>query len=159
LTAGVVAGRHRFAFNEFTGAFTVERFPVAAEWREVYALPSSVSWSDDSDGDGVKDVAEYAMGGNPRDGMNAPQPSTETVIEAGQTPRLRMRWLQRTNDDGGLAVIPQTTSDLAATSSWFATGSTAAPDQNGVPPGFQRREISRPMEGAAGFLRLGVSEP
>jgi 1,4-alpha-glucan branching enzyme len=159
LAAGLSAGRHRFAFNEFTGAFTVERFPVAVEWREFYGLPSGVSWSEDSDGDSVSDAAEYAMGGNPRDGRNAPQPSAETVVGAGQAPLLRMRWLQRTNDDGGLAVVPQMTSDLMALSSWSAVGSTVAPDQNGVPPGFQRREISRPMEGAAGFLRLGVSEP
>jgi 1,4-alpha-glucan branching enzyme len=159
LAAGLSAGRHRFSFNEFTGAFTVERFPVAAEWREAYGLPSAVSWKDDSDGDRVSDATEYAMGGNPRDARDAPQPSAEAVVGTGQAPLLRMRWLQRTNDDGGLAVLPQMTSDLASPSSWSVVGSTAAPDQNGVPSGFQRREIFLPMEGAAGFLRLGVTEP
>ena len=159
LAAGLSAGRHRFAFNEFTGAFTVERFPVAAEWREVYELPSAASWAEDSDGDSVSDAAEYALGGNPRDESDAPQPSAEAVVGTGQAPLLRMRWLQRTNDDGGLAVLPQMTSDLSAPSSWSVVGSTAASDQSGVPFGFQRREISLPMEGGAGFLRLGVTEP
>jgi hypothetical protein len=99
------------------------------------------------------------LGGDPRETRDAEQLQTIRTVITGETPRLVMQWLQRTNDDGGLAVIPQTTSDLAATSSWFATGSTAAPDQNGVPFGFQRREISLPMQGPAGFLRLGVTAP
>ena len=159
LSITIPAGRQRFAFNEFTGVYTVESFPVATEWREIHALPANAPWSDDSDGDGVVDALEYALGGNPRDGRSAPQPSTQTVLQSGQAPRLIMRWLQRTNDDAGLTVVPQMKTDLTAASGWTPLNSTAVANQAGDPPGFQRREVSLPMQDAAGFLRLGVTAP
>ena len=159
LSVTVPAGRLRFAFNEFTGAYAVESFPVANEWREVHALPVGVPWSDDSDGDNVSDAIEYALGGNPRDRQSAPQPLTETIMEPGQAPRLVMSWLQRTNDDGGLVVVPEMTTDLASGESWKPVNSIRVANEVGDPAGFQRREVSLPMQGEAGFLRLGVTAP
>lgn len=159
LSITIPAGRQRFAFNEFTGAYTVENFPVVREWREIHALPPGVPWSDDSDGDGVADAVEYALGGNPRDDRDAPRPSTAIVAGEGQAPRLLLSWLQRINDDSGLVVLPQVTSDLLSPHSWTPVGSFAAQDQSGVPGGFQRREISLSFDGNAAFLRLGVTAP
>ena len=158
LAASVPGGRHRFSFNEFTGLYTVESFPVANEWREVYALDSTVPWSADSDGDGFSDAMEYALGGDPRERRDAEQLKTIRTVTTGETPRLVMQWLQRTNDDGNLSVVPQQSTNLAAPENWTTIGSVPA-DQAGVPGGFQRREVSVPMTGEASFLRLRVTEP
>lgn len=159
LVAAVPAGRQRFAFNEFTGVYSVESFPVAAEWREVHALPSNAPWSEDTDGDGMSNALEYALGGNPRDIRNMPQTAMEAVSDGGQSSRLVMRWLQRTNDDGALTIVPQWSTSLAAGGSWTPVNSTAIANEAGDPAGFQRREVSVPIQQGSGFLRLGVTAP
>jgi 1,4-alpha-glucan branching enzyme len=159
LSVNLAAGRHRFSFNEFTGAFSVERFPVAAEWREVFDLPPSVPWSADSDGDGVIDVAEYALNGNPRDAQDAGELKSVAVAEAGGVQRLVMQWLQRANDDGGLTVQPEASTSLPAPDGWSPVTASSMANPPGVPPGFQLRQISVPIDGEAKFLRLRVSSP
>lgn len=158
LVAAVAGGRHRFSFNDFTGLYTVETFPVASEWREDYALDVTVPWSADSDGDGFSDAVEYALGGNPQDQQDATGLKNFRTISSGETPRLVMQWLQRTNDDGSLSVVPEQSANLAAPESWTSMGSAPA-SQVGVPTGFQRREVSVPMTAEALFLRLRVTAP
>jgi hypothetical protein len=158
LAASVPGGRHRFSFNEFTGLYTVESFPLANEWREVYAIDPAVPWSADSDGDGFSDAMEYALGGDPRETRDAGQLQTIRTVTTDEMPRLVMQWLQRTNDDGNLSVVPQQSTNIAAPENWTTIGSVPA-DQGGVPGGFQRREVSVPMTGEASFLRLRVTEP
>jgi hypothetical protein len=83
---------------------------------------------------------------------------TIRTVTTDEMPRLVMQWLQRTNDDGNLSVLPQQSANLAAPENWTTIGSVPA-DQGGVPGGFQRREVSVPMTGEASFLRLRVTEP
>jgi hypothetical protein len=80
------------------------------------------------------------------------------TVTTGETPRLVMQWLQRTNDDGNLSVVPQQSTNIAVPESWTSMGSAPA-SQVGVPTGFQRREVSVPMTGEALFLRLRVTAP
>ena len=55
--------------------------------------------------------------------------------------------------------VPQMSTDLTTESGWMPVNSTGVADEAGDPPGFQRREVSLPMQDAAGFLRFGVSAP
>lgn len=153
------AGRHRFSFNEFTGVYSVEKVSVAEEWRELHGLDESTGWSADSDGDGFSDALEYALGGNPLDPGDAAGLMNLAPEGAGDTPGIAIRWIQRINDDAGLEVLPEASAAIGDPQSWFPVESSPAPEQSGVPPGFQRRQVLFPINGGASFLRLHVVAP
>ena len=142
-----------------TKTYTIEvtRRTVADEWRITHGLSSTTPWTTDSDGDGAPDLAEYALGGNPKlasDGRGLQKLTLETTANGD---RLVLRWLRRTNAGGSPAVVAQSTADPAA--DWSDLPSAASASQTGVPFGFERREASIPADGARGFLRLRVTGP
>ncbi len=157
LTASLTTGRYRFAFDETTGLYALENFPVSTEWREVYALPAAGDWLADSDGDGVPDLMEYALGGNPTDPGGRPVWPAMVLTNLGGTEHLVLRWLERTDGGPSLVVTPQFATEIGGV--WSPVAAANAPAEVGDPAGHQRKEVSVPLEDGAGFLRLRVTGP
>ena len=76
-----------------------------------------------------------------------------TAMEANARPNQEYQFFPR------WIGVPHMSTDLTAESGWIPVNSTGVANEAGDPPGFQRREVSLPMQDAAGFLRLGVSAP
>ena len=149
------AGRYRFAFDEETGAYTIENFPVSSQWRENFALPTS-SWTNDTDKDGASDLLEYATGGDPN--SSADGRTLQSVAHPAGTDRLVLQWLQRTDGGSTLTHTPEWTGELTD-GAWTTVTASNVPNRVGDPANHQRREASVPMDGAAKFLRLRVTGP
>jgi hypothetical protein len=107
----------------------------------------------DTDGDGVGDLVEYAVGGAPGapDLVRLPVPAL-----AGNA--LSFDFLARTNDPA-LWVGIERSADLAQAGGWTTNGVAVAvaPDQGGVPAGFERRRVVFDATGQLQqFFRLRV---
>ena len=157
LSTNLVVGRYRFAFSETNGAYTVQSFPVSTEWREVNGLPLAGAWTNDTDKDGVVDLLEYALGGNPNNQTDGKTLQTMANTNSGGTNRLVLQWLQRTDGGSSLAIIPELATDLAGT--WSPLVPSNAANTSGVPANHVRKEVSTPQDGSKKFLRLKVSGP
>ena len=157
LSSGLSAGRYRFSFNENNGSYSVQSLPVSLEWRETYSLSGGGSWTNDTDKDGVNDLLEYALGGNPTNHSDGRALQTMTTTNVGGTNRLVLQWFQRTDGGSSLAINPETATDLAGT--WSPVISSNASSQVGVPANHQRKEASVPQDGSKKFLRLKVTGP
>lgn len=164
LVAAVTNGvRYRFSFDDLTGAYSVEPFPVSSEWWEESELegaaPGEASdgrWSYDPDRDGHSHRMEYALGGNPSRGGERLVSSWAT--NAGGTNRLVMQWLERTNGGDGLSIVPMLSTNLSG-GGWTALVPSNAAATGAVPPGHRRMEVSVPMDGGRKFLRVRVTGP
>ena len=97
------------------------------------------------------------MGGNPNTNDRAALPLTSITNVSG-TNRLVLRWLERTNGDTSLNLVPQVASTITETN-WLSLVSSNSADTSGVPAHHRRKEASVPMEGGAKFLRLKVTGP
>ena len=164
LSTTLAAGRYRFAFTEANGAYTVQNFPVSAEWWETRGLPAPLPanaddprWADDTDGDGFSHRLEYALGGNPTDVADGRTLQTMVTANSGGTDHLVLQWLERTDGGPSLVVIPQITTDLSG--GWIPIEAANVAARLGDPLHHQRREVSVPFDGAAKFLRLRVTGP
>ena len=157
LTTTLAAARYRFSFDETTGTYGIENFPISTEWREVYSLPEPTDWTADSDGDGVPDLVEYALGGNPSDRADGSGLSAVSLTDAAGSRRLVLQWSERTDGGPSLVVTPQISTDLVA--GWQPVAASNAPPRLGDPLNHQRKEVSVPLDGGAKYLRLRVSGP
>jgi len=158
LSMNLSPGRYRFAFSEISGTYGVENFPVSLEWREANGLAPAGAWTNDSDRDGVNDLLEYALGGNPNlplDGKNLPLMS---VTSTGPTNHLRLEWLQRTDGGTSLNVTPEWAESLVGP--WTSLPSSDAANQAGLPANHQRKEVTTAIDSThRKFLRLKVTGP
>ena len=122
-----------------------------AEWRGFYSLTNS--WTDDKDGDGYKELLEYALGGNP----NSAEPKglmSSSTTNLGGSNALVLRWNQRIDT----AVQPQWSTNLSATG-WSSAG-LVTKNIGSVTNGMQSKETSLPMDSSPRrFLRLTVTGP
>jgi hypothetical protein len=100
----------------------------------------------DPDGDGLPNLLEYALDGDPMNAANAPSP---TLVSSSSTLQLTYR-RARPN----LTYTVETSSTLAD-GSWTTTGVT----QDTVTPIGQLATASVPMDAPRRFLRLRVNEP
>ena len=164
LSATLAAGRYRFTFSETDGAYTVQGFPVSAEWWETRGLPApwpatadDPRWANDSDRDGFSHRLEYALGGNPTDAADGRTLQTMATTNAGGTNHFVLQWLERTDGGSSLAVIPQISTNLSA--GWVPIQAANVAARLGDPLNHQRREVTVPFDGAAKFLRLRVTGP
>ena len=157
ISTSLLAGRYRFAFSETSGGYIVESLPVSSEWREVNGLPPAGAWTNDTDKDGVNDLLEYALGGNPTNHSDGRALQTMTTTNVGGTNRLVLQWFQRTDGGSSLEINPETATDLTGT--WSPAISSNASSQVGVPANHQRKEASVPQDGSKKFLRLKVTGP
>ena len=164
LSATLAAGRYRFTFSETDGAYTVQGFPVSAEWWETRGLPApwpatadDPRWANDSDRDGFSHRLEYALGGNPTDAADGRTLQTMATTNAGGGNHLVFQWLERTDGGSSLAVIPQISTNLSA--GWVPIQAANLAARLGDPLSHQRREVTVPFDGAAKFLRLRVTGP
>ena len=164
LSTTLAAGRHRFTFREIDGAYTVQRFPVSAEWWETHGLPApepatadDLRWDHDSDRDGFSHRLEYALGGNPTDAADGLALQTMATTNSGGINHFVFQWLERTDGGSSLAVIPQISTDLSG--GWVPIQAANVAARLGDPPNHQRRAVTVPFEGAAKFLRLQVAGP
>ena len=164
LSATLAAGRYRFTFSETDGAFTVQGFPVSAEWWETRGLPApwpatadDPRWANDSDRDGFSHRLEYALGGNPTDGADGRTLQTMATTSSGGTDHFVFQWLERTDGGSSLAVIPQISTNLSA--GWVPIQAANVAARLGDPLNHQRREVTVPFDGTAKFLRLRVTGP
>jgi hypothetical protein len=158
LTNSVLAGtRYRVAFNDVALTYSLQSFPVSAEWREVNGLPLAGAWTNDTDKDGMVDLLEYALGGSPTNGADGRTLQTMTTTNSGGTNLLVLQWLQRTDGGSSLVFSPEMATDLAGT--WSPLASSNAANTSGVPANHVRKEVSTPQDGSKKFLRLKVSGP
>ena len=84
------------------------------------------------------------------------------LTNTGGTNRLVLQWLHRTNGTSSLGIAAVASGSLSgAATNWTTNGVAVTTNlsQLNVPAGFQRREASVPMDGAAKFLRLRVTGP
>jgi hypothetical protein len=157
LSTTLAAARYRFFFDETTGIYGIGLFPVSAQWREVHSLPEQMDWSADADDDGAPDLFEFALGGNPVDRTDGPALQAFSSTNISGIDRLVLQWLERTDAGPSLVVTPVFSSDLVA--GWQPLTASNAPARLGDPAHHQRKEVSVPLDGTAGFLRLRVSGP
>ena len=164
LSATLAAGRYRFTFSETDGAYTMQAFPVSAEWWETRGLPApwpatadDPRWANDSDRDGFSHRLEYALGGNPTDAADGRTLQTAATSNAGGANHFVFQWLERTDGGSSLAVIPQISENLSA--GWVPIQAANVAAHLGDPLNHQRREVIVPFDGAAKFLRLRVTGP
>jgi hypothetical protein len=157
ISTTLLAGRYRFAFSETNGVYTLQTFPVPAEWREVNGLAAAGSWTNDTDKDSMVDLLEYALGGSPTNAADGRTLQTMTTTNLSGTNRLVLQWLQRTDGGSSLAITPESATDLMGV--WSSVTASNAPNQAGVPANHQRREVSIPQDGSKKFLRLKVIGP
>lgn len=169
ISVSVTAGmRYRITFNDLALTYSVDSYPVSAEWWEANGLPfplptssADPRWNDDSDGDGFSNRLEYALGGSPL------VPNGNGLVNSwqannGGSNRLVLQWLHRTNGGSSLEIVPVVATSLTNTpANWTTSGVSFSTNvsQINVPSGFQRREASVPLEGAARFLRLRITGP
>lgn len=156
-----VVGNTRYLvhFDDQTGVFDLIRYPVSLEWLTANGLAEMPRnpWTADNDGDGIGNLQEYALGGNPNLSDRAATPTIMTTNVAG-TNRLVLRWLERTNGDATLTSVPQMSTNLTAPT-WTTLDSSNAADNSGVPANHLRKEVSVPMDGSGKFLRIRVNGP
>jgi 1,4-alpha-glucan branching enzyme len=153
----VAATRYRIAFNDVALTYSLQSFPVSAEWREVNSLSAGGAWTNDTDRDGVTDLVEYALAGSPTNSADGRTVQTMATTNIAGTNRLVLQWVQRTDGGSSLTVTPETATDLAG--SWSGIASANASNQVGVPVNHQRKEASVPQDGTQKFLRLKISGP
>ena len=115
---------------------------------------SSSSPTNDTDGDGVPALVEYALGGstNSNDLNLLPAP-----VLAGSN--LSMTAVIRTNDTS-LLIYPEANLNLGSFTNWTTSGfTTNLPDQTGIPAGFQRREYQfNAGTNPRAFLKLTIQQ-
>lgn len=152
-------GRYRFAFNELSATYSIELLPRHAEWREQHDLPADRSWDADTDGDGLSDLLEYALGKDPNQQDFNPN-AWRAEPTPGKSPRLTTTqhdwiysWIQ--NNDPQLEIVPLLCPELSA-SEWFETTSEVAGDQSDTPDGHTRKTVRLPGDTPQMFLRLRV---
>jgi hypothetical protein len=159
-----VVGNARYLvhFDDITGQYDVVSHPIWLDWLKSNNLDTSTPrnpWLLDSDGDGIHNFQEYALGGNPnlRDQTAVP---ANIVTNVGGSNRLVLRWLERTNKDSGLNVNPELSTSLGS-ANWLSLSNSVVThaDTNGIPPGHRRKEVSVPLEGNGSFLRLKINGP
>jgi hypothetical protein len=153
------ATRYLVHFDDQTGVYDFVRYPTSLDWLTTNGLANRPGdpWGSDDDNDGLSNLQEYAMGGNPNINDKAALPSGVVENTPGAS-RLVLRWLERTNGDAGLTFVPQMTTDLM-TGNWSSLVSSNAADTSGVPANHRRKEVSVPIDGSGKFLRLRVNGP
>jgi 1,4-alpha-glucan branching enzyme len=156
-----VAGGTRYLvhFDDQTGVYDFVRYPTSLDWLTTNGLANRPGdpWGSDDDNDGLSNLQEYAMGGNPNINDKAALPSGVVENTSGAS-RLVLRWLERANGDASLTFVPQMATDLM-TGNWSSLVSSNATDTSGVPANHRRKEVSVPMDGGGKFLRLKVNGP
>jgi hypothetical protein len=153
------ATRYLVHFDDQTGVYDFVRYPTSLDWLTTNGLANRPGdpWGSDDDNDGLSNLQEYAMGGNPNINDKVALPSGVLENTSGAS-RLVLRWLERTNGDAGLTFVPQMTTDLM-TGNWSSLVSSNAADTSGVPANHRRKEVSVPIDGSGKFLRLRVNGP
>ncbi len=147
-------------FDDVTGDYGFTPHPVWLDWLKSNNLDTSTPrdpWSLDTDGDGVPNFQEYALGGNPNLRDRTAVPVSVVASSAETSKRLVLSWFERINDPG-LKFAPQLSTDLTSTN-WSNLVSSDSADISGVPAGHRRKEASVPMEGDGAFLRLKIQGP
>jgi 1,4-alpha-glucan branching enzyme len=160
LNQSVLGGtRYLVHFDDLTGSFGFVRYPTSLDWLAANGLANLPGdpWGADDDNDGISNLQEYALGGNPNANDKTATPSVAVDSTPGSN-RLVLRWLERTNGDASLTFVPQMATDLM-TPNWTSLVSSNSTDTSGVPANHRRKEVSVPIDGVGKFLRLKVSGP
>jgi len=156
------AGKYLVHFDDVSRSYGVEQHPIWLDWLKSNNLDASTPrnpWPLDSDGDGIQNFQEYALGGNPHLHDQTALPiSVVTNIPGGN--HLVLRWFERTNKDSSLNINPQLSTNLGS-ANWLSLSNSVVThaDTNGIPPGHRRKEVSVPLEGNGSFLRLKINGP
>lgn len=126
--------------------------PSFSTWAASFSLSGAEATAlADPENDGLSNLAEYALGGHPK------QPDAADLMPQPErvNGRLRLTAIVRV-DDPGLVIQASSTSELGDPESWTTNGvSQILPvDQSGVPAGFERVTFESPLLGDRGFMRL-----
>ena len=126
------------------------------DWQTLHGLnQSSGAFNADPDSDGLHNLVEYALGRSPT--ASDPDTTSSSFEKSGI---FRITTILRISDSS-LTVVAETTTDLNSPASWTSTGITrsAAADQSGVPPGFERSSFETNASADTRFIRLRFSYP
>jgi hypothetical protein len=116
------------------------------------------AWTNDTDQDGVNDLLEYALGGNPNLTADGKSLQSLSLTQATGTNRLRLEWLERNDGGSTLSVTPELATNLGGP--WSSLPSSLAANQTEMPANHQRREVTTPIDSTnRKFLRLKVTGP
>jgi len=117
------------------------------QWAAIKGLPPSAD-ADDSDGDGLPNLVEYALGTNP----SAQTPGPAFAIDGSNRLSLTFRASKET---GGVTMIPEASATLTE-GSWTSPELEQLPDENFATESWV---ASVPLTSARTFLRLRITRP
>jgi hypothetical protein len=139
-----------------TPSFTFK--PSFAAWASNAGI-SSATQTGDNDGDGINNLLEYALGGDPLNGTPTFS-STHPLLPSASVSSgaLVVSYPERTDaSDRGLTYTPEWSADLSTWSSTLPSGSTSTTAAwSPAVTGFVQRQISIPVSGTKRFVRVKV---
>ena len=129
------------------------------DWALAYGFNDiNFNFMADSDGDGIPNLAEYALGGNPTNASGDVLPAL-VQSNVSSTNYLYLTFRTRTND-ANLSIQPKTSADLANTNGWVASGYEQVTNRAiSGQTNHVERVIRIPVDGATRrFLKLDISQ-
>lgn len=140
----LTSNRQVESFYVSTGSF--------ASAYQAWAVANSVgAMSEDPDGDGVDNLGEYGLGGDPKNPADKGISSTEVVGNI-----LNFMHVTLSDPESGVSYLVETTDDLVD-GTWVTNGITTVPGTY-ADPNFDSSTNSISMDGTEGFLRVRVIE-
>lgn len=129
------------------------------DWAWVYGFSeNNINLMADADGDGIPNLAEYALGGNP---TNASGDVLPVLVQSNvnSTNYLYLTYRARTND-ANLTIQPKTSADLANTNGWVASGYEQVTNRAiSGQTNHVERVIRMPIDGVTRrFLKLDINQ-
>lgn len=92
-------------------------FGVYAAWSDAFGVVGTAT--DDDDNDGINNLLEYALNGNPTNGVNNIKvPKLGSILESAGTNWIQYIHVERTTSDHGLSYSIIKTSDLISPNTW-----------------------------------------
>ena len=128
---------------------------VFTNWAEQNELSGDdAAWGADPDGDGLNNLAEYALGGNPSSGDAAGVLPASTVDGTGRVEYIYRRRLDRINL--GLTYTLNTSTDLSST--WTNAGAGHETGTAAIDETFESVTNSVPFTSGEGFIQLKITD-
>jgi uncharacterized protein (TIGR03790 family) len=131
---------------------TSSRYDV---WAAEYGLIGGAHGDDD--GDGVNNLIEYSLGGNPTNSLNQGYHPVSSIYRAGGTNWMDYVYLRRYVEDSGLTYSIELNDDLLLTN-WISAGYLELPAAGSLNRDFETVTNRIEMNEDRNFIRLRIQE-